>query len=46
MFKGFQFKVGNSKNNCCSITIEEVKNENEQLKETSECCEDQKSCCS
>ena len=35
MFKGFKINVGGSKSDCCSITIQEVK----ETDESKECCE-------
>jgi hypothetical protein len=43
MLKGFINKFRSfSKEDCCSITIEEVKDE----KDVAECCDNQQSCCS
>ncbi|MGN7296409.1 hypothetical protein [Ferdinandcohnia sp. SAFN-114] len=43
MFKGFMNKFRSfSKEDCCSIIIEEVKDE----KDVAECCENLQACCS
>jgi len=46
MFKGFKIHVGGSKSDCCTITIEEVKDSDENK----ECCEvkveTENKCCS
>nr|WP_309100391.1 hypothetical protein [Fredinandcohnia onubensis] len=45
MFKDFMSKFRNfSKEDCCSISIEEVKDEKTQ--DAAECCDNQQSCCS
>jgi hypothetical protein len=45
MFKGFISKFrGFSKEDCCSITIEEVKDE--KMQDAAECLDNQQSCCS
>ncbi|WP_268762020.1 hypothetical protein [Bacillus sinesaloumensis] len=40
------FKLGNSKKDCCLITIEEVKDEKKQNEETASPLQNHKSCCS
>jgi hypothetical protein len=40
MFKSFKISIGGSKKDCCSISIQEVKNDQEETKdENKECCE-------
>ncbi|WP_180954846.1 hypothetical protein [Bacillus sp. V3-13] len=51
MFKSLKIKAGVSKSDCCSITIQEVKDSQEDsLEENKDCCEitveTKQSCCS
>lgn len=46
MFKGLKINLGSSKNDCCSITIQEI---HESTETDKDCCtvnvESQESCC-
>jgi hypothetical protein len=39
MFNSFKIKIGGSKSDCCSITIQEVQEKQEDAEETKDCCE-------